>query len=100
MVKEQVKKNRERQRQAASRGQLPKFVGEDYVIVIRVRRLGSTPKLVSTWTGPWPVITADKVHLYGVRNIVVHVVRLRGKRPRYDGGFKGGVSSSPHTRRV
>ena len=39
---------------------------------------------MSTWTGPWRVVTtADKVHLHGVQNIVtgevknVHVVRLR-----------------------
>ena len=48
-----------------------------------VRRPGSTPKLVSTWTGPWQIIAADKVHVYGVQNNVtsevtnVHVVRLR-----------------------
>ena len=52
-------------------------------MMARVRRPGLTPKLVSTWTGPWRIITADKVHLYGVQNIVtdeendMHVVRLR-----------------------
>ena len=52
-------------------------------MVARVRRPGSTPKFVSTWTGPWRIVTADKVHVYGVQNIVtgevkdVHVVRLR-----------------------
>ena len=58
-----MKKNRERQKQAASRGQLPKFVGEDHIIMIRVRRLGSMTKLVSTWTGSWRAMSADKVHL-------------------------------------
>ena len=53
------------------------------MIVARVRRPGSTPKLVSTWTGPWRIIAVDKVHVYDVQNIVtgevknVHVVRLR-----------------------
>ena len=36
---------------------------------------------MSTWTGPWRVVTADKVHVNSVQNIVtgkvkdVHVVR-------------------------
>ena len=82
-VEERAKKNRERQRQAASRGQLPNFAMGDYVMVARARRPGSMPKLVSTWTGPWRIVTADKAHVYGVQNIVtgevkeVHVVRLR-----------------------
>ena len=83
VVEEGVKKNRERHRQPASRGKLPNFAVEDYVMVARVRRPGSTPKLVSTWTGPWRSVAADKVHMYGVQNTVtskikdVHVVRLR-----------------------
>ena len=48
VVEEWVKKNRERQRQAASRGQLPNFAVGYYVMVARVRRPGSTLKLVST----------------------------------------------------
>ena len=83
VVEEWVKKNRDRQRQAASRGQLPNCAVGDYVMVAWVRRSGSTPNLVSTWTGPWRIVTADKVHVYGVQNIVtskvkdVDVVRLR-----------------------
>ncbi|CAM9606670.1 unnamed protein product [Ascophyllum nodosum] len=40
-------------------------------------------KLVSTWTGPWRIVTVDKVHVYGIQSIVtdgvkdVHVVRFR-----------------------
>ena len=51
-------------------------------MVARVRRPGSTPKLVSTWTGLWQNVTAE-LHMYGVQNIVtgevkdVHVVRFR-----------------------
>ena len=76
-------KKRERQNQAASRGQLPNFAMGDYLMVARVRRPASTPNLVSTWTGPWPILPADKVHVYGVQSIVmgkvkdVHVVHLR-----------------------
>ena len=83
VVEERMKGNRERQRQAASREQLPNFAVEDCVMVARVRRPDSTSKLVSKWTGPWRIETADKVHVYGVQNIVtgvvkdVHVVRLR-----------------------
>ena len=42
-----------------------------------------TPKLMSTWTGPWSVVGADHSHVYSVQNIVsgkvhtAHVARLR-----------------------
>ena len=55
VVEELVKKNSERKRQAASRGKLPNFAVRDYVMVARVRLPGSTPWLVSTWTGPWRI---------------------------------------------
>ena len=51
-------------------------------MVARVRKSGATPKLVTTWTGPWRVVTAEQPHVYGVQNIIsgevrdVHVVRL------------------------
>ena len=54
-----------------------------YVLVARVRRNGSTPKLRMTWTGPWRVVIAPRPHVYGVQNIVsgevrdVHVARMR-----------------------
>ena len=82
VIEERMKKNRERKRKAASRGQLPNLVG-DQVMVARVRRPDSTPKLVSTWTDPWRTVTADKVHVYNGQNTVmsklkdVHVVHLR-----------------------
>jgi len=37
-------------------GQLPSFAVGDYVVVARVRKLGSTPKLVTTWTDSWRVL--------------------------------------------
>ena len=83
VVEEPVKEYRDKPRQAASRGQLPNFAVGDYVMVARVRRPDLTPKLVSTWTGLGRIVTVDKVHVYGVQNIVtgevedVHVVRLR-----------------------
>jgi len=78
-----VQANRERQRATASKGTLPNFAVGDYVLVARVRRSGSTPKLLMTWTGPWRVVSAEQPHVYGVQNIVsgdvreVHVTRIR-----------------------
>ena len=75
--------NRDRQRTAASKGALPNFDMDDYALVVPVRRSGSTPKLVMTWTGPWRVASAEQPHVYGVQNIVsgdvrdVHVARMR-----------------------
>ena len=48
VVEDRVKNPRERQRQAASRGQLPNFAVGGCVMVGRVRRLDSTLELVST----------------------------------------------------
>ena len=82
-VLEKVQANRGRQRAAATKGTLPNFAVGDYVLVARVRRSGSTPKLLMTWTGPWRVVVAEHPHVYGVQNIVsgevrdVHVARLR-----------------------
>ena len=42
-----------------------------------------TPKLMSTWTGPWRVVGADHSHVFWVQNIVsgkvhiAHVARVR-----------------------
>ena len=55
----------------------------DYVWVAHVRRPGLTPKLLTTWTGPWRVVGAATSHIYDVQNIPtgaiqsVHVARLR-----------------------
>ena len=82
-VLDKVQASRERQRASASRGVLPNFSVGEYVLVARVRRSGTTPKLLMTWTGPWRVVSAEQQHVYGVQNIVsgevrdVHVARLR-----------------------
>ena len=70
MVEEPVRKKYKRQRQAASKGQLPNFAVGYYVMAGRIRRPGSTPKLVSTWTGLLRIVTPHKVHVYGVQNTV------------------------------
>ena len=82
-VLDKVQASRDRQRASASRGVLPNFSVGEYVLVARVRRSGTTPKLLMTWTGPpWRVVSAEQQHVYGVQNIVsgvrdVHVARLR-----------------------
>ena len=61
-----VEHNRARQRTTASRGSLPDFSAGDIVLEARVRRSGSSPKLVTTWTGPWRIVTAEQQHVSGV----------------------------------
>ena len=68
---------------AQGKAVLPKFAIGDFVLYARVRRQGVTPKLMSTWTGPWRVVGADDSHVYSVHNNVsgkahtAHVARLR-----------------------
>ena len=75
-------------------------------MVARARRSDSTPKFVSTWTGPWPIVTADKVHAYGVQNIVMgevkdtHMIRLRFYADKDLEMTAGGVLSCFHIGRV
>ena len=82
-VLDKVQASRSKHRASARVGSLPDFVVGDYVLVARVRRRGSTPKLLMTWTGPWRIVAAERLHVYGVQNIVsgevrdVHVARLR-----------------------
>ena len=52
------------------------------MLVARVRKLGSAPKLVPTWTGPWRVLQGGSTHVYVVDIVTgetkkVHVVRMR-----------------------
>ena len=62
---------------------MPNFAVGEYVLVAQVRRSGSTPKFLMTWTGLWRVVVAQRPHAYGVQNIVsgevrdVHVARMR-----------------------
>ena len=69
VVEERVKNIPDRQRQAASRGQLPNFAVGDFVMVARVRRPGLMPKLVSTWYAVQEIVTGE------IKD--VHVIRLR-----------------------
>ncbi|CAM9167122.1 unnamed protein product, partial [Sphacelaria rigidula] len=82
-VAQPVDKNRDLQRRVASKVKIPNFVVGDNVLAARMRRSGTTPKLVSTWTEPWRIVTAEQQHVCEVQNIVngevqdVHVARLR-----------------------
>ena len=61
-VLEHVRAARDQKRIAASAGSMPNFEVGDYVSVARVRKLGSAPKLVTTWTGPWRVVSGGSPH--------------------------------------
>ena len=82
-VLERVRAARNRKRAAASGGSMPFFEVGDYVLLARVCKLGSAPKLMTTWTGPWRMVSGRSPHVYNVQDIVtdemkeVHVVRLR-----------------------
>ena len=55
---------------AQDKAVLPKFAVGGFAVYARVRRQDVTPKLMSTWTGPWRVVGADHSHVYSVQNIV------------------------------
>ena len=83
-VQAAVAVSRENKRKSAQgEAVLPKFSVGDFVLYARVRWQGVTPKLMSTWTGPWRVVAADHDHVYSVQNIVsgkihqAHVACLR-----------------------
>ena len=46
-----VRASRKRKRAAASVRQMPEYEVGDYVLMARIRKLGSVPKLMTTWTG-------------------------------------------------
>ena len=64
-------------------GSMPNFEVGDYVLVARVRKLGSAPKFVTASTGPRRVVSGGSPRVYNVQDIVtgetkeVHVVRMR-----------------------
>ncbi|CAN0030666.1 unnamed protein product, partial [Discosporangium mesarthrocarpum] len=78
---EKAQLNRARERGAASKGQMPNFALRDFMIVARVFKRGSEPKLVIIWTGPWRVV-AETPDVYQVQNIIsgeghnMHISRL------------------------
>ncbi|CAN0030715.1 unnamed protein product, partial [Sphacelaria rigidula] len=60
-----------------------KFEVGDYVLYVRVRRRGVTPKLMATRTGSWRVVAAHHPHVFEIQNSVsgrvqtARVARLR-----------------------
>ena len=80
---ERVRAARDHKHVAASTGSMPNFEVGNFVLVVRVRKLGSAPKLVTAWTGPLRVVSGGSPHVYSVQDIMtgetkeVHVVRMR-----------------------
>ena len=64
-------------------GEVCRYCFGDFVMVVRVGRCGSTPKMLMTLNRPWRVLVAQRSHVYGVQSIVsgevrdVHVARMR-----------------------
>ena len=74
-----MEKTRDIQRRVASRGELPDFMVGDYVLAARLGGFGTTPKLVSTWIGPWRIV--DRVAVENIVNGEVEDAHVA--RPRY-----------------
>lgn len=69
---------------AEKSGQMPNVVVDDFLLVARVRRPGSTPIFGANWTGPFRLVGSESPHLYYARNIFIcpkikrmHVAHLR-----------------------
>ena len=92
-VLDKVHATRGKQRAAASRGDMTNFAVGESVLVARVRRSSSTPKLLMTWTGPWRAVVAQRPHVYGVQNIVGGL-----RRPCCSDAFLRGCRSRDHCR--
>ena len=81
-VLERVRAARDRKHVAVSAGSMQNFEVRNYVLVAQFRKLGSAPKLVTTWTGPWRVVSGGSPHLCNAQDIVtgktkeIHVVRM------------------------
>ena len=101
-VLELVRKNRAKMQGVERKGVLPDIAVGDYVYVARIRQPGITPKLISTWTGPWRVVSKIGGHVYVVdcgeivtgRSREVHFARC-GRMPMHrqrhrgaEGGFQ------------
>ncbi|CAM9540190.1 unnamed protein product [Sphacelaria rigidula] len=83
-VQERVAAERARRRAGSSSGlELPIFEVGDYVLYVRVRCPGVTPKLMATWIGPLRVIDVYHPHVFEIQDIVsgrvqaAHVACLR-----------------------
>lgn len=67
----------------SSSREMPQFAVGDYLLVPRVYQQEHHPKIVSTWTEPWRVVSEDKEYVYTVQSIMngvlrdAHVARMR-----------------------
>ena len=62
-VIERVRAARDRKRVAASAGSMLNFEVRNYALVARVRKLGSAPKVVTTLTLPWRMVSGGSPHV-------------------------------------
>ena len=82
-VVEWVRAQRQWVRELGYGAQPPSIAISDYVLVTRVRNLGSAPKLVPAWTSLLGVLQSGSTHVYALEDIItgktqeVHVVRTR-----------------------
>ena len=49
---------------------MPNFEVGHNVLMARVRKLGSAPKLVTKWSGSWRVVSDGSSHVYNVQDIM------------------------------
>lgn len=75
-----------------TQGEMPNFGVGDLVLVARVRRLGITPKMAATWTGPFRVV--DEVESPQIHNIVSGgIQRVTVAPPRLDSDSQVNVTA-------
>ena len=100
---DKVLANRGKQREAASRCNLPNFVIGEYILVARMRRSGSMLKLLMTWTGPRRVVVTQRAECRirrGSRRPCCSDSFLRGCRSRDHYRAEGSFLALVHARRV
>ena len=61
----------ERKRVAASDRSRSELEVGGYVSEVRIRKLGNTPKLVTTWTGPWRGVSGGSPLVCVVQDLVI-----------------------------
>ena len=82
-VLELVRRKRSRMRGVESKGVLTGFAVGNIVLEVRGRQPAITPKLMSTCTGPWRVISKTGGNVHGVEDIItghsreVHIAQMR-----------------------
>ena len=74
-VVERVREQREQGHENGSRGRLPSVLIGDFILVALVRKMGSVPKVVQTWTGALRVVLGGTEYLYLMEDIVTGEIK-------------------------